>query len=204
MKSIGGESLEQRAWCSPHSRRYDGVSLKSEIIREGRDEARTGNAGRGSPRGRFCALRLQQHRDPLLSGSGRHLMLNGSTYLRNGAPQLSAMALRNAAPCATHPSSSKTSTSSVGREKTIGTTAAPSTPSLGWRESSQPSSPLGGKCHEALWTTAVENSASLSIANGVGVFASSPAKKLTSAARVSMFEDDGSRTAARRLPSPQF
>src|SRR6266849_4463903 len=45
-------------------------------------------------------------------------------------------------------SSSKTSTSSVGRERTTGTIAVPSTPSSAWRPSQQPS-PFGGKCHEA-------------------------------------------------------
>jgi hypothetical protein len=55
--------------------------------------------------------------------------INGSTYC--------ATALRSAAPCVMHPSGSKKSTSNAGEEATTGT------------GSTQPSSLLGEKCHEA-------------------------------------------------------
>src|SRR4029077_3239989 len=54
------------------------------------------------------------------------------------AAHIYATALRSAVPCATHTSGWKTSISSVGRAKTIGTTAALSTPSLAWRKPLQP------------------------------------------------------------------
>jgi hypothetical protein len=70
------------------------------------------------------------------------MMINGSPYLANGTPQ--RCALCNASFML------RTSTSSAGREKTIGTTAVPSTLISAWIKSLQRLSLWGGKCHEAL------------------------------------------------------
>jgi hypothetical protein len=66
------------------------------------------------------------------------MMINGSPYLPNRTPQRCALC------------NLRTSTSSAGREKTIGTTAVPSTLISAWIKSLQRLSFWGGKCHEAL------------------------------------------------------